>query len=113
MNKRTASTIGAISTMLLDTTYDELMIDTIALTALQGRLSGELLVPSAAGYRAGRQIVHLAFDRRPTLIVRCRTTEDVANAVAFAREYDLEIAVRSGGHSVAGHSAVNGGMMID
>jgi FAD/FMN-containing dehydrogenase len=51
--------------------------------------------------------------RKGARIARCRAGQDVAAAVAFAREHDLEIAVRSGGHRIPGHSVVDGGMMID
>jgi FAD/FMN-containing dehydrogenase len=88
-------------------------IDPIAISALQRRMQGQLLTPDTAGYATARRLANLRFDRRPTLIARCRTSQDVAAAVAFAREHDLEIAVRSGGHSIPGHSAGDGGMVID
>lgn len=88
-------------------------IDPIAITALQRRMRGELLTPEAAGYDTARRLVNMRFDRRPAVIARCRTSQDVAAAVLFAREQDLEIAVRSGGHSIPGYSAGDGGMMID
>jgi FAD/FMN-containing dehydrogenase len=84
-----------------------------ALAALGRRMHGELLTPDAPGYDEARGIVNARFDRRPALIARCRDARDVAHAVRFAREQDLEIAVRSGGHSAAGHSVVDGGLMID
>src|SRR4051812_26396646 len=52
-------------------------------------------------------------DRRPALIVRCRTTEDVVAGVALAREHDLVLSVRGGGHSVAGNAVCDGGVMLD
>jgi FAD/FMN-containing dehydrogenase len=88
-------------------------LDTIALTILQDRICGEVLVPNAPGYARARRLINHRFDHQPALIVRCRSTQDVAHAVMFAREHNLEIAVRSGGHSVAGHSGSDGGMMID
>src|SRR5215207_3714926 len=91
----------------------ESAIDPIAISALQRRMQGELLTPDSAGYNAARLLANLRHDRRPALIARSRTSQDVAAAVAFAREHDLEIAVRSGGHSIPGHSAGDGGMMID
>lgn len=52
-------------------------------------------------------------DKRPGLIVRCSSVADVIEAVSFAREYDLLVAVRGGGHSIAGSSVCDGGLMID
>jgi FAD/FMN-containing dehydrogenase len=52
-------------------------------------------------------------DRRPALIVRCRTTSDVVAALAFARRAGLEVSVRGGGHNVAGRAVTEGGVMID
>jgi FAD/FMN-containing dehydrogenase len=88
-------------------------IDPIAIAALQRRMQGALLTPDTAGYNSARQLANLRYDRRPALIARCQLSRDVSAAVAFAREHDLEIAVRSGGHSIPGHSAGDGGMMID
>jgi hypothetical protein len=88
-------------------------IDPIAIAALRRRMQGELLTPDTAGYNSARQLANLRYDRRPALITRCQLSRDVSAAVAFAREHDLEIAVRSGGHSIPGHSAGDGGMMID
>jgi FAD/FMN-containing dehydrogenase len=88
-------------------------IDPIAIAALRRRLQGELLTPDTADYNSARQLANLRHERRPALIARCQISRDVSAAVAFAREHDLEIAVRSGGHSIPGHSAGDGGMMID
>lgn len=76
--------------------------DPIVLSALQRRMQGELLAPADPSYEAARRVVNTRFDRRPVLIARCHTANDVALAVSFAREHGLEISVRSGGHSVAG-----------
>lgn len=74
---------------------------------------GALLRPGDDGYEAARLVWNGMIDRRPALIARCTGTADVAAAVRFARAHGLEIAVRGGGHSVAGHGAVDGGLMID
>ena len=94
-------------------TLSQTLLDSPALTTLQRQLDGELLQLGDIGYEAARRLVNIRFDRHPSLIVRCRSTRDVAHAVMFAREHALEIAVRSGGHSVSGHSVGDGGMMID
>jgi FAD/FMN-containing dehydrogenase len=70
------------------------------------------LTPGDPGY-ADRPIFNAMHDRRPALIVRCTGTADVVDAVKFAREHGLLVAVRGGGHSVAGHSSCDGGMVID
>ena len=88
-------------------------LDPIALAVLQRRLTGELLMPGAPDYATARRLVNQRFDYQPALIVRCRSAQDVVHAVDFARSYDLQLAVRSGGHSVPGHSSCNGGLMID
>jgi FAD/FMN-containing dehydrogenase len=76
-------------------------------------LSGELLLPADPGYDETRRIFNAMHDRRPAIIARCATPADVAAAVDFARENELVVAVRSGGHSVAGLSVCEGGLLID
>src|SRR3954453_12344104 len=69
--------------------------------------------PSDPDYDELRAIWNAMHDKRPALIARCGSPTDVADAIRHAREHDLTIAVRSGGHSLPGHSAVEGGMVID
>ncbi|HWH15041.1 MAG TPA: FAD-binding oxidoreductase [Miltoncostaeaceae bacterium] len=76
-------------------------------------LRGEVLHPGMPGYDQARRIWNAAVDRRPAVIVRARAPEDVAAALRFAQRHGLEVAVRGGGHSIPGHSAVDGGLMID
>jgi FAD/FMN-containing dehydrogenase len=80
---------------------------------LRAGFSGRLTQPGEDGYDACRQIFNGMHDKRPVLIARCTSAADVAAAVAFARQQRLEIAVRSGGHSVAGLSTCEGGILID
>src|SRR5215470_12755316 len=89
------------------------MVEEAALRGLQGRLRGNLLTPADAGYDDARRIHNGMFDRRPAVIVRCLGTADVVDAVRFARQHDLELAIRAGGHSVAGKSVCDGGLMLD
>ncbi len=85
----------------------------------EGRLSmlesfsGELLRPGEPGYEDARRIHNGLIDKRPALIARCRGVADVAAAVNFGREQNLEISIRGGGHNVAGRSVTEGGLMID
>src|SRR6478672_969801 len=73
----------------------------------------EILRPGDAGYDDARRIHNGLIDKRPAIIARCRTTADVAAAVARARNDALEISVRGGGHNVAGKAVTEGGLMID
>lgn len=80
---------------------------------LRGRFRGALLRPHEEGYDEARRIWNGAIDRRPALIARCAGADDVVTAVRFAREQDLLISVRGGGHAVAGHAVCDDGIMID
>ena len=81
-------------------------------TALEG-FGGELLRDGDPGYDESRTVFNAGIDRRPALIARCTGAADVIAAVGYAREQGLQISVRCGGHSVAGHAVVDGGLMID
>jgi FAD/FMN-containing dehydrogenase len=84
-----------------------------AVESLRGSLRGALLRPGDEGYDAARAVWNGMIDRRPELIVRCTGVADVIAAVTFARANDLLMAVRGGGHSVAGLSVCDGGIVID
>ena len=88
-------------------------INSGAIDALRSSLRGELLEPTAPDYEEIRVIWNGMIDRRPALIARCRNAADVMAAVTFARDHNLVIAIRSGGHNVAGYAVPDGGMMID
>jgi FAD/FMN-containing dehydrogenase len=79
---------------------------------LSGQVSGLVVSPHDAGYDEARAIHNGLVDRRPALIVRCRTTADVVAALEFARSAGLEVSVRGGGHNVAGRAVTDGGVMI-
>src|ERR671922_2280427 len=83
------------------------------LERLRDSLPGSLIQPGDKGYDEARSIWNGAIDRRPACIARCTGAADVVAAVRFARERDLEIAVRSGGHGVGGHALCDGGLVID
>ena len=74
---------------------------------------GELLLPASVGYDSARRIWNGVFDRHPACIARCTGAADVIAAVRFARERELLVAVRSGGHGIAGHAVCDGGLVID
>ena len=81
--------------------------------AFRSGLRGATLLKEDEGYHAARAIWNGMVDRYPALIVRCRGAADVMRAVDFAREHEMVIAVRSGGHNIAGNAVCEGGMMID
>jgi FAD/FMN-containing dehydrogenase len=74
---------------------------------------GDVLLPGNAGYDEVRQVWNAMIDRRPALIARCKSPEDVVQAVKFARKTDLIVSVRGGGHNIAGNAVCDGGLMID
>jgi len=74
---------------------------------------GHLLRPEDDGYDEARTLFYGGFDRRPALIVRVKDPTEISHVIALARERGLELAVRSGGHSVAGHSSTDGGIVLD
>jgi FAD/FMN-containing dehydrogenase len=81
-------------------------------SSLQSRFSGQLITPESASYENLRRTNNLAFDRRPVLIARCTNTNDVVRTLDFARSHHLPVAVRGGGHSLAGYSSCDGGVVI-
>ena len=83
------------------------------LDALAASLTGTLLRPDDAAYASARRGHNLAVDAHPAAIVRAADADDVAVAIRAARRAELELAVRSGGHSVAGHSTGDGVLVID
>ncbi|AWM88658.1 FAD-binding oxidoreductase [Microvirga sp. 17 mud 1-3] len=83
------------------------------LLALKGGLRGRTLTRDEDGYDTARSIWNGMVDRSPGLIVRCQGASDVIHAVNFAREHDLVVAVRGGGHNIAGNAVCDGGLMID
>jgi FAD/FMN-containing dehydrogenase len=84
-----------------------------ALAALREDLAGEVLAPGDPGYDEARTVFNAMIDRHPAVIAQCEGTADVVRAVRFARDLDLKIAVRGGGHSVAGMALNDNGLVVD
>jgi FAD/FMN-containing dehydrogenase len=80
---------------------------------LRANFRGELLRSRDDGYDAARAVFNGMIDRRPAVIARCAGVADVIAAVNFAREHDVQVAVRGGGHSVPGYAVVDGGVVVD
>ncbi len=80
---------------------------------VRARFTGSLLAPGEEGYDEARRVHNGLIDKRPALVARCHTTADVVEAVNLGRRQADEIAVRGGGHNVAGRSVTEGGLMID
>jgi len=91
---------------------DESLSDA-AIGSLRESFRGQLTRPAEPGYDEARRVWNATVDRHPAIVAHCTGTADVVAAVRFARAEGLEIAVRGGGHSVAGHGTVNGGIVID
>lgn len=90
------------------TTFDDAAIETF-----RSQLRGELIDPGSPSYNGARVVWNGLIDRRPALIARCRNSGDVAASINFARDHGLVVAVRSGGHNVAGYAVCDEGLMID
>jgi len=81
--------------------------------SLKAQFQGELIYPGVAGYEDARHVWNGMIDRHPALIARCSSAADVSAAVRFGRECDLLVAVRGGGHNVAGTAVCDDGLVID
>lgn len=80
---------------------------------LAGGIQGTVILPQDASYESARQVWNAMIDKHPAAIVRCATTPDVVHSVNFAREYSLPLAVRGGGHNIAGSAVCDDGIVID
>jgi FAD/FMN-containing dehydrogenase len=88
-------------------------LGTATIAELRDAVRGEVITSGDEGYEDARRVWNGAIDRRPALIVRCTGTADIIEALRFARSEDLVIAVRGGGHNVAGFGTCDGGLVID
>lgn len=85
----------------------------LSIPRLRAEVKGSVIAPEEAGYDEARTVFYGGFDFRPAAIVRVADTDDIARVITLARETGLELAVRGGGHSVAGHSSAEGGIVLD
>jgi len=89
------------------------LLDPLAIRKLAATVGGHVITPDTSEYESARLIFNRAFDLHPALIVRCASAVDVARALDFAQKQELTVAVRGGGHSRAGFSICDNGMVID
>lgn len=89
------------------------VLEEAALQAFRSSLTGPVVLPGDADYDEVRKVFNAHIDRRPAVIARPLNTNDVVESVRFARATGLPVAVRGGGHSVAGHSVIENGLLID
>ena len=98
---------------LLSNSGAETMVQASTFQAFQASMRGTLIRPGDASYEIARKTWNGMIDKHPALIARCTGVADVITAVRFARDHDLLVAVRGGGHSLPGFSVCEGGMVID
>jgi FAD/FMN-containing dehydrogenase len=91
----------------------EISIKTETIEMLKQNLRGQVLTPESEHYDEARVIWNAMIDRRPAMIVRCASAADVVRVVRFAGEHKLLVAVRGGGHNIAGNAMCDGGLVID
>jgi FAD/FMN-containing dehydrogenase len=84
-----------------------------ALVGFRAALGGQALLPGDIGFDQARTVWNATVDKRPGLVVRCAGPSDVVQAVRFARQHDLLLAVRAGGHNIAGKAVADGALLID
>jgi len=101
----------ARSATLVHKTVD--MVDDAAIRDFTAAIQGQVIAPGDPLYDVARRVWNTKYDRYPGIIARCANTTDVTRAVEFASSENLLVAVRSGGHSGAGHSTCDGGLVID
>src|SRR5271154_3098675 len=89
------------------------MLNVAAIANLREKLRGPLLTPDAPGYDATRKVFNGMVDKRPALIARCTSSNDVVACVNFARDHGVLLSVRGGGHNFAGKAVCEGGLMLD
>src|SRR5215213_3428032 len=96
-------------------TFDgsEVMLAREVVDDLREQMKGRVLTRDSRGYDEARTVWNAMIDRRPAVIVRCESPDDVVSAVRFARAHRLIVSVRGGGHNIAGNAVCDDGLMID
>ncbi|WP_303722038.1 FAD-binding oxidoreductase [Malonomonas rubra] len=89
------------------------MLTDTQISDFKAQIRGEIVLPDDPAYDQVRQIWNAMIDRRPAAIVRCAGAADIRNAIAFARDHDLLLAIRGAGHNIAGNAVCDDGLMID
>jgi FAD/FMN-containing dehydrogenase len=84
-----------------------------SIAGFKAHFGGDVLQPDSADYEEVRQVWNAMIDRRPVLVARAGSPEDVVRAVKFARQHELIVSIRGGGHNIAGNAVCDGGLMID
>ena len=92
---------------------EAIVLGSETVTAFRQTVRGDVCLPQEAGYDEARTIWNAMINRRPGAVVRCRGAADIIRAVRFAREHGLLLAVRGGGHNIAGNAVCEGGLLID
>ena len=86
---------------------------TMTVESLRAGVRGQVIGPDDEGYEDARRVFNAMIDRRPAFVVRCASADDVVAAVHFARENELDLPVRGGGHSVPGFGTADDAVVID
>ncbi|HVH54941.1 MAG TPA: FAD-dependent oxidoreductase, partial [Vicinamibacterales bacterium] len=92
---------------------DHVALESAVIDAFASGLAGRVVVENAVGYEQARRVWNGLIDRRPAVIVQCAGAADVLDSLRFAGDHDLLVAVRGGGHNVAGFGTCDGGLVID
>ncbi len=96
-----------------DSSYSQARSRTVSAENLRSAINGQVILPGDVGYDQARALFYGGFDRRPSAIMHVKDAADVARVVSLAGEAGWELAIRSGGHSVAGYSVSEGGLVLD
>src|SRR5690348_4578611 len=86
---------------------------TLSIPHLRTAFNERAILPGDGEYDKARTIFYGGFDRRPAAVIKVKNAAEVAQVISLAREHGLELAVRSGGHSIPGHSVTEGGIVLD